>query len=285
MSALITEPGFYPDLTPEQYFAEPCPAPALSNSGIATLLRSCPAKFAHQHAAIGQPVEGRRDTTATYMGSLVHRLALGKGADYAVSPFDDYRTKEARAWKAEAEAAGQIPVKQRDMDAAKEMAEVARHAIAAETEGRDYQTEVVFAWRRGDRWCRGMLDVWCPSLSLALDVKTCVAADDTSIDRAFASGYGRQEAWYLEGVEALTGNTGRSRFKFLFVEKEAPWLGRVAESGEAMRSGSRFEIARAFHIFDECMSASAWPGYSERKVQPTPWQVREWTDAEYEEAA
>ncbi len=97
--SLITKPGFYPEITPDEYFAEPCPAPALTNSGIGTLLRYCPAKFAYQHPAIGQPAEERADTAARYMGSLVHRLALDKGDDYVISPFVEYRTKEAKAWR------------------------------------------------------------------------------------------------------------------------------------------------------------------------------------------
>lgn len=286
MSApLITAPGFYPDITPDQYFAEPCPAPALTNSGIGHLLKYCPARFAHEHPAIGQPPEERDSTAATHMGSLVHRLALDKGDDYAVSPFDEYRTKEAKEWKRATIEAGLVPVKAADFEAASEMAAVIRGAIVAELGSEEYHTEVVIAWQRRGRWCRAMLDVWCPSLLRGLDVKTIASADDLSIDRAFAGGYGRQDSWYHDGIERLTGNTGRSAFGFLFVEKEAPFLGRYADTSEAMRQGSTMECDRAFEIFDDCMSANRWRGYGRRTVKPTPWQVREWTEAEYEEAA
>lgn len=286
--ALITAPGFYPDITPDQYFAEPCPEPALTNSGMGTLLRYCPAKFAHHHPAIGQPAAERKDTAATYMGSLVHRLALGKGADYVISPHDAYRSTEAKQWKAGVEAAGKVPVKQSQMDDAAEMAFVIKDAISEAVQGHDYQTEVVIAWHlpfgKRRRWCRAMIDVWCPALCLALDVKTIVSADDASIDRAFAGGYGRQEAWYLDGLGAILP-TDEPRFQFLFVEKEAPWLGRVADSTEAMRHGSRMEIERAAHVFDQCMTAGEWPGYQPRRVFPTSWQLREWTELEIQEAA
>jgi hypothetical protein len=285
VNALITEPGFYPQLTPDQYFAEPCPEPALTNSGISTLLKSCPAKFAHQHPAIGQPPEDRKDTAATHMGSLVHRLALDKGDDYVVSPHEAYRSAEAKAWKAEVEASGRVPVKQSALDDAEKMASVIRASIVEQTRGEPYETEVVFAWRRGSRWCRGMLDVWCPSLLLALDVKTCAAADDAAIDRAFANGYARQEAWYLEGINAITEAQGRARFGFLFVEKDPPFLPRFAEATESIRHGSRFEIARAWHQFNAGIETGEWPGYAPRKVNPTSWQLREWAEAEFAEAA
>lgn len=281
--SLITAPGFYPDIEPAEYFAEPCPAPALTNSGISTLLRYCPAKFAYEHPAIGQPPEEKKDTIAKHMGSLVHRLALDKGDDYEVSPFDEYRTKEAKAWKLEIEKAGIIPVKQQDFDAALEMATKIRKAIIEETRGHPYETEVVAAWKRGHRWCRMMIDVWCPALRLARDVKTIMSADDLSLDRAFAGSYGRQDAWYHTGIEALTGNDGGTSFGFLFVEKEAPWLTRSAASTEAMRHGSRMEIDRAFVQFDACMTAGEWPGYAPRRVFPTSWQLREWAEAEFQE--
>jgi len=165
------------------------------------------------------------------------------------------------------------------------MAAIIRDAISEALDFQPYDTEVVIAWQRRGRWCRAMLDVWCPTLLRGLDAKTIASADDLSIDRAFAGGYGRQDAWYRDGIERLTGNTGRSTFGFLFVEKEAPNLGRYAEATEAMRHGSTLECDRAFETFDACMTAGEWPGYARRQVQPTSWQVREWTEAEYSEAA
>lgn len=280
---LITAPGFYPQLIPDDYFAEPCPAPALTNSGIGTLLASCPARFAFEHPALGDGSPERQSTAAQHRGSLVHRLALGKGADYAVIDAPDYRTKEAKVAKAEAEASGLIPVLADKLTEAQAMAAVISDQIEAVVNGADYQTEVVIAWFRGDRWCRAMLDVWCPSRALALDVKTCADASDDAVRRAFARGYGRQEAWYRDGLTRLTGTD--ARFAFLFVESDPPHLSREATATEGMRTGSRMDCERGFSIFDRCMKAGEWPSYTPMQVEPTPWQVREWTEAEYLEAA
>lgn len=284
---LITKPGFYPDLTPAQYFAEPCPEPALTNSGIKDLLQSCPAKFAYRHPAIGQPPEERKETIATHLGSLVHRLALGKGDDYIVSPYDEYRSKEAKEWKASVEKQGIIPVKAAVYDQAEAMAKVIRKAIQKQCQGHPYETEVVVAWQRlvGDRliWCRLMLDVWCPALMLAMDVKTIIDASDKSIVRAFATGYAQQEAWYTEGVEAALDAMGKVRFIFLFVEKDAPYLDRVGDPSEAFREGAKIGIDHAASIFAECMTANAWPGYKPIRPNPPVWWLREMTDIELED--
>lgn len=286
---LITSPGFYPSITTDQYFAEPCPAPALTNSGIKTLLNSCPAKFAHHHPAIGQPEEERATTAAQYMGRLVHRLALDKGDDYAISPFDEYRSKEAKEWKAATENAGIVPVKRAVFEEAQAMAATIREGIRLETRDEPYQTEVVIAWKRNVNgfpiWCRAMLDVWCPSLNLALDAKTCLSADDKSIDRAFSTGYAGQHAFYSEGIETLSPHKDRPRFGFVFIEKDAPFLGRYAEPTEAFRYGASLEIDRAAGIFAACLKAGEWPGYRPHTAQPPVWWLNQITDLELEDAA
>lgn len=286
---LISKPGFYPDITCEQYFAEPCPAPALTNSGIQLLNSSCPAKFAHNHPAIGQPEEERAGSSAMRLGSLVHRLALGKGDEYAISPHDAYRSTEAKAWKAEVEASGRVPIKQAEFDQASEMADWIKAAIEAETRGSDYQTEVVIAWKipvNGfDIWCRAMVDVWCPALNLAIDVKTCRDASDQAINRAFANGYANQRAFYGDGLEALVDSAARPTFGFLFVENEAPWLSRYAEPSEAFTHEARAGIGRAARVFARCLQAGEWPGYQPLTAQPPAWWLGQMADFELEEEA
>lgn len=283
--ALITAPGFHADLTPADYFAEPCPAPALTSSGIGILLSQSPAHFAAAHPAIGQPPERRASTAAQYRGSLVHRLALDKGADWQVIDAADYRTKAAQEAKAAAEEAGLIPVLAGKLKEAEAMAGVIRQRIADAVQGHPYQTEVVIAWQERDLWCRAMLDVWCPALGLALDVKTAVDISDLAMNRAFARGYARQDAWYRRGLDAVTGDPGRNRFAFLFVEGDAPHLSRTATIDEAYRSGSDNECDRALAIFGRCLAADHWPGPGHYTATPPTWRVREWMDAEIEDAA
>ena len=286
---MIKQPGFHPQLTCEDYFAEPCPSPALTNSGVRTLLNACPARFAFEHPAIGQPEESRKSTAAMYFGSLVHRLALDKGDDYAISPFDEYRTKEAKAWRDETEAAGKIAVKPADFERASVMATAIKEGIQRETRDQPYQTEVVMAWRKQVNgfpiWCRAMIDVWCPALNLALDVKTCADAGDKSINRAFATGYAFQDTFYRGGIETLTGEHGRTRFGFLFIEKDAPFLSRYAECDEAFRHGAQISISHAEATFAACMKSGDWPGYQPITASPPAWWLGEAADIELKEAA
>jgi hypothetical protein len=286
---LITKPGIYANVTCEQYFAEPCPAPALTNSGIRTLLNSCPAKFAYEHPAIGQPPEARADTVARRLGNLVHRLALGKGSEYVVSPFDAYRSNEAKAWRDEQLAAGKLPIKDAELEQANEMAARIKEAIVAETRGQPYETEVVIAWTMtvsgASIWCRAMIDVWCEALNLALDVKTCADAGDLAINRALANGYAGQDAWYRDGLAALSPGKDRPRFGFLFVEKEAPFLGRYAETSEAFRHGAALKNEHAAATFSRCLREKRWPSYAPLTAQPPSWWLAQIAELELEDAA
>ena len=274
--SLITAPGLYPDITPDEYFAEPCPSPALTNSVITILTNKSPAHARHAHPALNHGRSSGGSTPAQKLGSLVHRLALDKGQDVIVSPFDEYRTKEAKEWR-DSQPANCLIVKQKELDQAEAMAVIVRSQIIEACQGLEYQTEVVFAWLEDGVWCRGMLDVYCPSLGLALDVKTCADASDMAVDKSFAKGYARQQAWYQRGLSAITDDA--TAFKFLFIETSEPLVSRQAEASEGLRTGADMECQRALDLFKKCLASNEWPGYEKRIVQPTSWQVREWEDA------
>lgn len=291
MTTLIRKPGFYPEVTCDQYFAEPCPAPALTNSGIGMLAPagSAPAKFAHWHPGINKDAPTAKDSAATYRGRLVHRLALGKGQEYVISPYERYQSDEAKAWKKEAEKAGVMPVKKPAFLEAQSMADVVKQRIDATCQGHNYETEVVVAWQEmmssGPVWCRMMLDVWCEDLMLGLDVKSWADATDAGLQRAFANGAATQDVWYRRGIEKVTAEHGRARFRFLVVEPDPPYLSRTATATEAFRHGAKFECDRALAVFADCLSRGEWPGYEDTQVPPPPWLLHRWSAADFLEAA
>ena len=82
----IKQPGFHPQLTCEDYFAEPCPSPALTNSGVRTLLNACPARSAFEHPAIGQPEESRNRLPRDVLWITGSPACADKGDDYGSWP-------------------------------------------------------------------------------------------------------------------------------------------------------------------------------------------------------
>lgn len=279
----ITAPGMFFDVPCEAYFADPCPEPSLNNSLIDTLLFQTPLHVAAKHPRLNGGEEvAKKETEAMCLGSVVHRLALGAGKDYAVLDFENYRTNDARNARDAAVEAGKVPILAHTFDAAAELAPRLRAHLDEMLLGEPFLPEVVIAWKiatpHGEVWARAMIDAWCPTLNLAVDLKTWADASLGAAEKKVArEGYDTQAAWYTRGLEFLTGQPGKIRFAFLVGEKEAPHCSQPFELDEAWRSSAWDLCEEAVGIFAKCLKAKQWPGYQRNPVllSPPDWLIRE----------
>lgn len=277
---LITEPGMYFDMPPEAYFSEPCPAPAITNSGITVLLEQSPLHFAWKHPAIGQPAEERDATAAMHRGSVVHRLALGAGKDFEVIDAPDYKTRKARELRNAAVKAGLVPILATAFEEAKPQARLIREHLDAVLMGRPFLPEVVIAWQidtpNGRVWARAMIDAWCPDLMKAVDLKSTTDASEGAITRKMANdGYDRQDAWYTRGLEHVLGAHGQVSFCTLFSETKPPFASHPVSITEGWRSSAWEDCEMAVNLFAKCLKADAWPGYPREiaRLLPPDWLI------------
>lgn len=263
----ITTPGIYPDLPASEYFTSRCPSRPLSNSGIKILINETPADF------IGREPT---DSAAMRLGDVVHQLALGKGSGYDISPWDDYRTKAAQEWRDAVAANGRTPIKQKDFDAAEDMAEIVRIRIAKALGGAEYQTEVPFFWTEdtphGVVWCCGMADIWCPSLGVVIDPKVTKYVHGEKARAHIANlGWATQNAWYRRGLSKLLPDmAGKLRFANLLISPDKPHTSRLVEISEGWRTGADADCERALGIFARCMATGEWPGYPDQEILDEP---------------
>ncbi len=284
----IGEPGFFPDLDPNRYFDDPAPDPSLNQSTIRKLNATSPHHAAVENARLNPYGRRRRDETkALWLGSAVHRLALGKGKEVSIIRYPDFKSTAARDARDAAVANGRIPILERGYADVVAMADIVRARIDEELDGAPYETEVPMFWRRqtehGPIWCRGMLDVWCEPLARALDVKTTgQAATDEEISKTIASnGYDVQDPYYVSGIEAIRPDLrGRASFEFLFVETAEPFGSRLFELDETSRMIGRIQIDRAVEEWGRCLAARSWPSYPRRRTLiGTPgWHQKRWAD-------
>jgi hypothetical protein len=79
---------------PQDYHADPCVSPSLSQSIAHTLVTLSPRHAWLEHPRLGG--QKRKATKAMDEGSILHRLLLGEGVDVGVIHEDDYKTKAAR---------------------------------------------------------------------------------------------------------------------------------------------------------------------------------------------
>lgn len=261
------------NVTPEEYLADPCRVPSL-NSGIAHLLVSeSPLHAWHAHPRFGHGSNGI-GTEAMQDGALIHRLLLGKGKDFCVVDFNDYRTDAAKEIRDTAIAGGKIPVKRREWERLCEVAGRLRDKCAAY--GFDFSKgdcELAVEWIDDTDTisvlCRSMFDFVQLERGVIVDVKKVASANPRQISRTFFDyGFDIQNTAYTRALEALRPELqGKVRLTFLFLEIERPYSVVPVEPGGEFREIGALRWERALQTWRQCVDSGRWPGYCETTVR------------------
>ncbi|NUO35604.1 MAG: hypothetical protein HOQ18_18375 [Dermatophilaceae bacterium] len=249
---MVGRNGFVHDLDEATYHAD---RESLSVSGAKVLLKA-PALFKWQQE---HPVH--RDVFD--VGSAAHKLVLGVGAPIRVVDADSWRTKDAKAEKDAAHAAGEIPLLAADYRRVQDMADaLSSHRLAMRllSEGQPEVSAYAVDDATGVTR-RGRFD-WLGT-SILTDYKTCASADPRDLAGRYGAirkwGYDQQAAWYTD----LASDLGHpaSAFAFIFQSKEPPHLVTVAYIDDSDLWDARIANARALELFAECTETGHWPGY------------------------
>lgn len=254
---MARESGVYEGVSEAEYHGD---HDSLSSSGARKLLQ-CPALFKHERDHGGE----RKDEFD--FGSAAHKYVLGEGADVAIVDAKDWRTDDAKAAKAAAREAGQIPILPKDDAAARTMAAVVRdHPMVAELLAAG-TPELSLYWTDPVSWVRlRARPDWMTEIDGRLtlvDYKTTKDAAPQGFSASAASyGYHQQAAWYLAGVRELE-IAPDPRFLFVAQEKTAPYLVSVHEyTREDIAEGTRLN-RRAIGIYSVCTATDTWPAYGD----------------------
>lgn len=258
--------GIHHDIAASQYHRDNLlDEPTLSSSIAKILYDETPRHARQAHPRLGAFI-GERASREMNLGSVAHEIMLGKGGGYIVSPYDDYKTKDARAWRDETIASGQTPIKDRDYRAAERMAKSLRIVLAevpdAEAAFSRGRAETVVLWRDiGGPLCRAMLDWW--DQPIIWDLKTTGnGLSDRALRMWIASGLDLQGAFYMRGLEtAVPELAGRIKWRWVFVETEAPFEARIIEMDGATRAYGDRKAALSIEKWRKCLAENKWPGY------------------------
>lgn len=282
MDSKINAPGIYEIDEAAYHGSEICAGPSVSSSGLRTLLSECPAKF-WWHSPLNPKREERSKPGFDFGKAAHHFLLLGGDAFFErffiTDPDLHPNTKEAKAQKAQAIGEGKTFIGADDFEKIRAMAEALKaheFAWAAFANGR---AEPTLAWQDAETgvWCRTRPDTLPNALTHIPDYKTARSAKLADFQRDIRNyGYHMQAAWYLDGIEAVTGTKPQSFF-FVVQEKEAPFLINVINLDTVAIEWGRLQNRRALRLFAECLSAGRWPGYSEdvETVGLPNWALRE----------
>jgi hypothetical protein len=294
----ITEPGIFLDVPAADYHADPCPAPSLTQSVAKVLLEKSPAHARLAHPRLAPPVaaddeEPEKYVSAQAIGDAAHALLIGRGKTLAVADFDSWRGKEPQKFKADAVAAGKLPILTKHMARAYGMVEAARkqmddagHHLAFEQES-ESAGEVVIAWKEDGLWLRSMIDwMWTVQRPLVVyDFKTSglSCAPHAVEDRPSVMGWDIQAAMHERGLDAIDPtNAGRRKHYYVNQENEAPYALTVVEISEADLTMGRKKLRMAEDIWRRCMISGEWPLYPAETVlsRPRGYLETKWLERE-----
>lgn len=287
------KPGVY-QFAAAAYHRDPAPQPSLSSTIARLLLDRSP-----RHAWTASPrlnPDWQPTEKKTFdIGRAAHRMVLGQGDDFAEIPADllgangAANTKAAREFIEDCRARGITPLKADEVAQIAVMAEAVAEKLAAMGIKFDrYRSEMAAIAQIDGVWCRAMVDNAPADPRLPLyDLKTTTDASPEACVRAVAAyGYDVQAAHYLATWKAATGED--RRFRFVFVEKEAPHEVSVVELLNAPGDDADWmhdahaKAAEARRIWGECLAADQWPGYPAQValIGAPIWHRKKWEDRE-----
>jgi hypothetical protein len=280
----VTEPGIYsiPEL---DYHADPAPQPSGSRSIFKVMIEASPAHAYAQHPRLGGtapigPASGDDDMD---IGTAAHALFLEGEDKLERIEFDSYRTNAAKEARDAVRAAGRIPLKSKQYDAAMhvvEALETFRARTGLFTKGKPEQTIV---WDEGDHWVRARVD-WLPDnpAEPLLDLKTTgsLATIAGWGRRCFEFGADLQASLYPRGCEFVRGEAPDGML-FVVAETDPPHGIRVFGLDPVALEVGAAKAAAARAAWVQCMEAGQWPGYPPgiEWILPPPWIVRQWEEA------
>ena len=268
------EPGLY-DIPAELYHSDPIPGGSLSSTGIRRLT-DCPARFKH---FLDNPEPYK---PAYEFGTAAHTVVLGDGPELVVVDADRWDTKKTKAEVAAIRAAGNVPLKPEARQRIDDMAEVlSRHPEAADLlqPGSGIAEQSAFWPDEHGTWMRARFD-WLRDAEI-VDYKTTRSVHPDAISKTvWEHGYYQQDAHYRRGAVELGLISPHAAFKFIFQEKEPPYLVQVVELDFPARVIGAERNDSAAHTYRMCQATDYWPAYSTTTlyVSLPPWAEKKYIE-------
>jgi PDDEXK-like domain of unknown function (DUF3799) len=273
----VSVPGVYEMDIDTYHTQKACAGASISSGGLRKIDRECPAKF-YATSDLNPKAFPGKDTKSLSFGRAAHCLMLGEpefDKKFIISPFDNFTTKEARAWRDSQQRQivklGEMSVINDMVAAQKASSDVSR----AFTHG---APEKSLIWKDEETgvWLKSRPD-WLPTKPedrLIAEYKTADSIKPSLLSAAaFNYGYEMQAALLLDGVQATMGVIP-SGVAFIVQEKEPPYLVEARIFTPEQVDFGRMQYRRALRIFADCLQTGVWPSYSEGPAYfQTPYWV------------
>jgi hypothetical protein len=279
-------PGIHDGVAADEYHDGATETPSLSASIARLLVSKSPAHARAAHPVLNPELQ-RQESDRFDVGTAAHKLLL-EGED-AISVYlgPDWRTKDARDFRDEARAQGQIPLLLEQAGNVRSMVAEARDQLARHrarpplfADGKPEQT-LIWEDEHGVM-CRARLDWLHDDYEAISDYKTTSASADPEkwTRTMYGMGADIQVAWYIRGVERLTGT--RPLFRYCVQETYPPYALSVIDLAPSALAFAEQKVEIAIRLWADCVESDSWPGYSQfvASIEIPTWAEMQWLDRE-----
>ena len=257
----ISEPGIY-SLPPEVYHGDPCAEPSLSSSVAKLLLGRSPLHAWHSHPRLNPDYRPRPESKIMDLGSVAHQVILEQSWDgIAICDENDWRKKDAQAFRAAARADGQTPILRKQQGQIEGMVKATDGIGLLQSVLGQSQIEKTVAWREGEVWCRVKPDILPDDPPYIWDFKTTgLAATPTHWGRTQLPEYLMQYGLYTRGIRKVLG-WKECEMRFVVQETDPPYALAVFALADDYREFADRLADKAIRLWTECMKWTRWPCY------------------------
>ena len=276
-------PGFWPELSADQYHSDPCPLPSLSSSLAKIIVSETPRKAWLAHPRLN-PDFAPEISDKFDFGTAVHDALSSGGKRIAVvEGFLDWKKKEAQDRRDELRARGLTPLLEHQFADVETLVERTRADLERRNVTLGAQEAVFIAQDRGV-WLRSMMDAFDPPwISDFKTTSTNLASDAAVANMIVDYGYDLQSAFYLHVAGLVFPEwAGRLKFRLLFVEKQEPFGLRIIEADATMLEMGRRKMEHAIGLWQQCTASGRWPHLEHlpRTVPYPSFQESRWLERE-----
>ncbi len=275
------------DIPEDQYHADPCDKPSLSNSIAKMIVEETPLQAYLKHPKLGgKKQEGEEEEVSKFdMGKAAHAYLLQGINNMVIVDADSWRTKAAKEERDTAQSAGKFPLLRSQYNSVVLMAKAAHGYIERTPDFgmqlSDGYAEQTLIWAEDTPFPkRARLDWISKQGCTVLDYKTtkCGLRYDEIRRHIEQMGYDMQDVFYSDGVRELKGR--EPRFIFLFQSTEAPYICQMYSLDVAFRHTAREKVDYATRMWEQCLTEGYWPGSVNRilSLEPSPWSQANWDE-------
>jgi len=255
-------PGIHFDIAPRDYFRQANDEPRVLSKSLLWDFAKNPKRW------LEAPY--KESTPVMIFGSMVDCMLLTPSRfdfDFVVSPFDSFRTKEAKEWKDNQR--GNIVTNDNINEAKKAVGKLKNHHHVKEMMEGDAKTQVSvmseFAGSSDTIRVKGLIDL-VPDVELdwgnhLIDLKTIGKMDSLRQieNQIYDFGYHMQAAIYLDLFNAHSGLEPRDSFTFIFSLSAPPYEVAIVElETEAIEAG-RTKYIEAIQLWNKCATSGNYP--------------------------